>query len=452
MGPSPARDRHAGRGRRCLVLGGGVAGLSSAFAHHEAGWETTLVETRRRLGGRAWSLSKDGIEFDNGPHVLLGCYERFRSLLRRLNTEDHFHHAKALELHWLREDGETLSLRCPVLPSPFHLLTGILRMRIPWKDRLALLAAGRRILGTLPDEGVNLDAWSAAEGIAPSVRRLLLAPLCRAVMNAEPAEAEARMFLETLGTAFRAGPAGGAMWIPRLPWSRILDPEPRSLPFTVRRGRGVGIEIRRPAPVLKLADGTLLEGHDRLVLALPPGEAARIAPSCPESALAGNLRPSPILTVYLPLPATLLPPERPILALDGGKAFHFLVRGPKSGRGGEGILFGALLAGAASAFDGLSRERILLEAWSELGRRFGTALPASPPEPAFVLRERRATFLPGPGHRRFRPPPGPTSIPGLWIAGDWTDTGLPATLEGAARSGFDPVQGPRLSPAGLSGR
>ena len=128
--------------QRVVILGGGVAGLAAAMAHHEKGWKVHVVEARGKLGGRAWSHQKnaDTPELDNGPHVILGCYHSFRRLLRSLGSEGHFHQAPTLSLSWLSEGGRIQRLSPPALPAPFHLAIGLFAINgLALRERFGLV-------------------------------------------------------------------------------------------------------------------------------------------------------------------------------------------------------------------------------------------------------------------------------------------------------------------------
>jgi len=432
-----------------VILGGGVAGLASTFAHLERGWHVTLVERRKHLGGRAWSMRRDvhRHSLDNGPHVLLGCYDAFRRLLRALGTEDAFWRPPTLRLAWLRNGGQLVRLRPPVWPAPFHLLAGFLGIHaLPLDERFGLLASGLAPFLPLPRADASLAQWMRDAGHPERARELLFDPLCRAVMNDAPERTSARLFLETLRAAFRGDRANSAMWVPTRPWGAILDQPARDLlPMRGVRlllGRSVrAIEIREPGAAVRLDDRTLLESHDRIVVALPWHAAARLDPERRFLGHAGQLRPAPMLTVYAQLPPAAIPFADPVVALVGGRPFHFLCRRPDTDGRARTDLPTALLAGGSRELDGMPRRAIVAAGLAQLARFLGRDAPWPPDvaDHAKVVREAHATIAPAPGIEALRPEAGATAVPGIWLAGDWTKTGLPSTLEGAARSGYDPL-------------
>ncbi|MEZ5989088.1 MAG: iron export ABC transporter permease subunit FetB [Planctomycetota bacterium] len=320
---------------RVLVLGGGVAGMCAALAHRERGDAVRLVERSPRLGGRAWSgrTARDEAELDNGPHVLLGCYRAFRRLLAALGSADGFWAPPELRLTWLAEGGTLHRLRPPPLPAPLHLVAGLLGIDgLGLGARLGLLAAGLRPFLPLPRDDVDLATWMRRKHVGDAARRLLYEPLCRAVLNLDCDRAEAGLFLQTLREAFLGGRAHSALWVPRRPWGALLDePGRRVLPERgVELLLGSTVAAIEPAgrrsPRVRLADGRVLDDHDRLVLALPWRAAATLLAGTRLGAAAAALDGAAILSVFLDLPAGTLPFDDPVVALAGGAPFHFLTR------------------------------------------------------------------------------------------------------------------------------
>ncbi len=416
-----------------LIVGGGVAGLASAVAHHEAGFRVSIVEKRKLLGGRAWS-DEQGV--DNGPHVILGCYEHFRRLLRALGTEHLFEKGDTLRLAWLFPGGRILRLEPPSLPAPFHLLAGLFRIDLPWGKRLGLLRGGIAVRRSLPPPGTTLKKWFEMRGITRDTQGLFFEPLCRAIMNVEVGEADARLFLDTLRVAFGAPRKEGAIWCPIAPWSDILH---RGAVDYFKRNQiehiHAGVTAITPSAQgdiesIHFGNGETRTSMDKIVLTVPWREAARLAPFAAFAKEAQGIQGSPIVSVSFPPPARPLPFQDLLLTLQGGAPFHFLCRHPSR----ESWL--TLLAGAARHPTLRTREDWIHEGSRCLQSFLGDQLqlPENHQTIAQLRREANATFAPSPATEIRRPLPGPTEIKGLWLGGDWTATGYPSTLEGAAKS------------------
>jgi len=436
--------------QRVLILGGGVAGLAAALAHHEAGWKVHVVESRPRLGGRAWSRSKGpGLpDLDNGPHVILGCYHSFRRLLQSLGSEGLFHQPGALGLAFVSPGGRVQRLAPPRLPAPLHLAVGLLSIDgLGWRERLGLLRTGLLPFGPLPPPSESLSAWMQRKGIRGASSSILITPLCRAIMNVEPDQASARLFVATLREAFLGGRRHSALWAPMASWGEILDQPAQAL--FARVGVELSLETRVAAlksreglsPVVLLRDGTRLADQDRVVCALPWQATSQLLAGAGVdfvSRWGQDIQPAPIVTVHLSLAEGDLPFEDAVMGLVDGAPFHFLVRrSDELGRGLPGHPVG-MLAGAAFDLDGLPAREIVCIALDQLSVFIGREerWPPEVAESARVIREKDATIRAMPDVQELRPRPGPGPLPGLMVCGDWTDTGLPSTLEGAARSGF----------------
>jgi len=428
---------------KVAVLGGGTAGLSSAVAHVEAGHQVFLIEARRLLGGRAWSRAAGREVIENGPHVILGCYRAFRRLLRAFGSEGRFWVPDALRLTWLHRGGRITRLTPPRLPAPLHLVAGLLGMQGPTlHERFELLLAGVAPFTSHPPPGTTLARWIARAGLTGVATELLFEPLCRSIMNVELDAADAGLFLTTLREAFLGDRAHSAMWVPTATWGEILDAPARA--WLARQGALVRtgariIAVDTSARRVRLSDGTELGGFDRLVCALPWHVAGRLldARCVPRATL--QLTGSPLLTVYAPLPEDALAFDDPVVALVAGHPFHFVIRQPDAAGRSRTDVPAAIMAGAADSLNGRSSREAIATALAQLAEFTGRTQPwpQRTYDDARTVREAAATIVPAPDV--VRPAPGPSAVPGVWLAGDWTDTGLPSTLEGAARSGFDPL-------------
>ncbi|HHI80526.1 MAG TPA: FAD-dependent oxidoreductase [Planctomycetes bacterium] len=421
-----------------LIIGGGVAGLSSALTHLQAGFRVTLIEKRKQLGGRAWSDAKG---LDNGPHVILGCYHHFRKLLRALGTEGLFEKEESLQLTWVFKGGQSLRLRPPKLPSPLHLLAGLIRLDLPLKARICLIKGTLSVRLPLPPPGTTLQDWFVKRKINRDTQSLFFVPLCRAVMNVEADQADARLFLKTLRVAFGASRKEGAIWCPTAPWSQILHRagalflEKNRVEWVHASVKALSLSQDKGIDSVTLGNGQKRSSFDRLVLAVPWEEAAKLAPFADFATKAKEIQSSSIVSVSFPPPRQPFPFNEPLLALVGGEPFHFLCKAPSP----NGWL--TLLAGAADHAQIQTQEAWIEEALKCFQTFFGPGklLPESPHQSCRVRREARATIASTPRIAGLRPKPGPTEIQGLWLAGDWTDTGFPSTLEGAAKSGAFPA-------------
>lgn len=429
--------------RRGIVLGGGVAGIVAAFELRDRGFDVSLCERHRGLGGRAFTLPDREEEpaIDNGPHVILGCYDAFRALLRRIGSEHHLARSSRLRLAYRDATGFASSLR--LLPGPVPItfpaalmLLGGLGVGGRLRALHGLVASAR-----IPEDGSSFGQWLERKLQQGAPRRYLWDPMCRAILNAEAEDVDAALMLGTLKQAFGGSGARAAIWIPRKPWSEIIGAPAlarlREERVDVQFGKRVeSIEVGAEAiAALQFADGTsqAIEPDDVVVSTLPWHAFARLLPGVTD---APRLEGMPMVNIAFWCDADPGLPLDPLIALVDGHPFHFFSR-----RVGEPAGRFALISGGAPGLDGLSTEAITALARAQLGRHFPEARLGDNLR-SRVTKEARATLLPRPGELALRPEPG--AVPGianLRIAGDWTRTGLPSTLEGAARSALRALTG-----------
>ena len=430
------------------VLGAGVAGLNAAFAAAEGGFRTTLIEAHPWLGGRAFSLPKrvdvaPEFELDNGPHVMLGCYDHTIELCRRLGTVDGFVQQSALRVDYRDARGRASCLALqPWLPAPLAMGPAMLAHGgFSVASRTRALAGLGAVLAGAP-RGWSFADWLRRRGQQGAPSEWIWLPMCRAIMNAEPDRVSARLFLATLRRAFLGSAKRAAMWLPDRPWSALIG-EPahgclEAAGVGVRvKSRVAGIDIERGRVVqILIASGESIpiEPGDVVICALPWSNTNKLLPHVPSFELAATLEPASITSAWFFLervPELAVAPPPSLTALVGGGPFHFLYRRPS-----ESATRFALLNGGGEGVDGVPVDEIAARARTQAKLCFPELAPALDTAAVRVTKEAAATIVARPGSEELRPTPGLVSgIANLAVCGDWTATGLPSTLEGAAESG-----------------
>jgi len=401
---------------RVAVIGGGWAGLAAAVELTVAGIDTTLFEAGRTLGGRARSVDLDGRRLDNGQHILLGAYGETLALMRRVGANpDQLLDRQPLQV--IDRSGFRLTL--PKLPAPFNVAWGLLAARgvgLGEKLKTAWWMDGIKRRHFQLEQDCTVATWLDAAGQTGALRRHLWEPLCLAALNTPAERASAQLFAnvlrDSLGSARRADTD---LLIAKTDLGQVL-PEPAA-----RWLSDHGATIRTGHRVKKLQAGESSVSVDdepfaAAILATAPQHAAAL---CPEAAMADAYEP--IATVYLQFgPKSALP--FPLLNLDGKYGQWVVDRG-------HGLLT-CVLSGHGD-WESLDDATLVTALLGEL----------SLPEPAIwhrVIREKRATFACQPGLHR----PGEIMTSRrLRLAGDYTWTDYPATLEGAVRSGLRAAHG-----------
>ena len=407
--------------RRIAVVGAGWAGLACAVEAVSRGDSVTVFEAARAPGGRARAVAGSAPPLDNGQHILIGAYVETLALMRRVGAEPQtLLQRQPLSLRFA--DGGGLALKGG--PALAALLWGVATARgWSWSDKAALLrtagAWGLRGFRCAP----GLTVAELCRDLPPRAMHELVEPLCVSALNTPVRTASAEVFLRVLRDALLSAPGGSDLLLPRTDLDALLPS-----PATAWLG-AQGATVRNGHRVLALkagATGWTVDGEhfDRVVLACPPGEAARLAamatpPDNDWPATCRALKFEPIATVYAQAVRGL---SQPMLALRSGPglpAQFVFDRGRLGGPRG-------LLAFVVSA----SRdEREALEAGARRQAREQLGLDV---RPVATLIDKRATFACTAGLRR----PGSLVAPGLLACGDYIEGPYPATLEGAVRSGL----------------
>jgi squalene-associated FAD-dependent desaturase len=434
-----------------VVVGAGCAGLSAAARLAREGSRVLVLERRARLGGRATSFEdrETGELVDNGQHVLLGCYTETFAFLRQVGAIENIRVQRQLTVAVIDRSGVKSRLVCPALPAPFHLLAAVLEWEaLSWRDRLAVLRMaaplrlarqqlrGGRLIAASPGETV--DAWLVRNGQTPRIRELLWDPLALAALNQPPAEAAAPPFARVLAEMFGGDPQAAAIALPVKPL-RVMYAEPARAYIEARGG---DVRTATSARILKAADGALAVETaggrwtpHAVVCAVPWFAVAEVL----DGSLAAmgevvdrarRMASSPIVTVNLWFDRPAMPVmDEPFVSLPGRRMQWVFDTREAFGDAASHL---SLLSSGAATSAGMSNGDLIATAHEELL----AALPAvrdRRPLRATVVREPRATFSLAPGQPQR--PSTTTPVDGLFLAGDWIDTGLPATIESAVRSG-----------------
>jgi squalene-associated FAD-dependent desaturase len=435
----------------CVVIGGGLAGLSAAVRLIDAGRRVVVIESAARLGGRAATFADPvtGERVDNGQHVLFGCYRETYAFLRRIGTESLAPLASSLRLRMCDTDGRQSVLRCPRMPAPLHLLAGVMTWKaIPLRDRLGVLRVAPAILrrrpGTRADrelQSLTVSAWLRDRGQSPELRRWLWDPLVWAALNQSPDEASAAPFVRVLGELFGPRVEDSSVGLPAVPLDELFAaPAVRAIEAkggTVITSAAGRIETDAAGRMASVSAGRTTIAADVVISAVPWHAFCELWPTgCPPALKnvcdsAAHMRSSPIVTVNLWLDRPVM--TEPFVGLVGG-SMHWAFDKQKIFGGTARHI--SLVSSGAAHLAPLDNAALAEVALSELR----AALPAARSAQVVlsrVVRERRATFSLSPGEPRR--PATATAVPGFFLAGDWTDTGLPATIEGAILSGHAAV-------------
>jgi uncharacterized protein with NAD-binding domain and iron-sulfur cluster len=480
---------------RAVVIGGGLAGITAALALAQAKHEVTLLEAKPRLGGATMSFNRDGLVVDTGQHVFLRCCTAYLGLLDRLGVGVHAPLQSRFDVTVVappsgKAQRKRAALRRRRLPAPFHMLPALLGYPfLSFSERARLSSAAlafRRLDPADPKtDEQRLGDWLEAHGQDERARRALWDLFSVSSLNVPGDDASLALAAVVVQTGLLGKPDAADIGVPSLPLGelhgaaaartlaklgaevrlqrRAASIEQKGDEFLIRLSRSrplTGSPLPEPAPPESLAQspapavagsatgpderggeaGEVLVA-DAVVVAVPHEQAARLLPSeaLPAEAVDGwaGLGAAPIVNVHVIYDRKVM--DVPFAAAVDSPVQWVFDRTRISGmhaRGGAGQYLALSQSAADEWADKTVAELrdIFLPALAEL---FPAAKDAAVTE-FFVTREKRATFRQVPGTAKLRPQAA-TALPGLVLAGSWTATGWPDTMEGAVRSGLNAV-------------
>jgi squalene-associated FAD-dependent desaturase len=432
-----------------VIVGGGIAGLSAAAMLADAGRRVIVLDARPQLGGRATAFTdrETGELVDNGQHVLFGCYRATFAFLRRIGAMENVRIQPTLSVPYIDRLGRRSVLRCPTLPSPLHLLAAVLDWdAMPWADRLsaiklsAPLRRARRELQrsgsvTADPRGTVLE-WLIAHGQRPKLCAWLWEPLAVAALNQTPDVASASPFVRVLAEMFGPDPSAAALVLPTRPLHHTYaEPARRFIEgrggevrvnalarVIVEQGRVRGVDVRGEHIETATVVSTVPWFDLKRLFAGPP--PASIAPTV---AAASAMESMPIVTVNLWYDRRVM--DEAFVGLPGREMQWVFDK--RLAFGGETSHL-SLISSGATRLAKMPQDELVALADREMRESLPGARDARLTR-ATAIREKQATFSLAPGQPAR--PGTRTSVDGLFLAGDWIDTGLPGTIESAVISG-----------------
>jgi zeta-carotene desaturase len=422
---------------RVVVIGGGLGGMAAAVALADAGCAVTLLEARRSLGGRAGSFEdpQTGETLDNCQHVLLGCCTNLVDFYRRIDALHHIRYERTIR--FLDATGRSYGLTgTRGLPAPLHLGPTLLRFGALTLGERAALSRAMLAMVRLGDAGrmkladVPFGDWLAKYRQPESLVRKLYDPVLVSALNEETRRVSAAYAIHVFQGSLLSNSEGYMIGVPDCPLGELYAKLPG---VDVRLGARVSQLRRNDRPIegVELQDGQIVEA-DAVVLATGHHAARKLVPDG-SFADTERLEDVPILGVHLWFDRPVMP--FPHAALIEGP-LQWLFRKDLEGRALHGVI------SAARAWVGRPKDECLALFEGQVRSLFPRARDANLVRGVVVI-EKRATFSPLPGVDRIRPnqapnlPDADATMPrNLFIAGDYTRSGWPATMEGAVRSGY----------------
>jgi squalene-associated FAD-dependent desaturase len=425
---------------RVVVVGGGLAGMAASLACADAGLDVTLLEAHKWLGGATSSFRRDGLTIDTGQHVFLRCCTSYLAFLRRVGTADRADLQPRLDIPVLSPGGQTARLTRNDLPAPLHLGAALARYRhLSPADRVRSIRAVQALRRVDPrdpaTDGQTFGAWLAARGQSQRSIAALWDLIGLPTLNLPADQASLALAAKVFRTGLLERADAADVGVPMIPLADL-----HGVPaLQVLRAAGADVRLGVKATAVDAdADGVRgvalqddLVPADAVIVAVPNDRVSSLLPpgAVPDPEAFGKLGASPIVNVHVVY-------DRPVTRLRFAAAVDSPVQWVFDRTGSAVLEEGQYLAISLSGAD-----RYVDRSVQDLRAEFVPALAALLPnaegarvERFLVTRERTATFRQAPGTARLRPG-SRTATPRLFLAGAWTDTGWPATMEGAVRSG-----------------
>ena len=448
---SGVNGRSRGQPPSVLVVGGGLAGIATAVYLAKVGISTTLVETRKRLGGRATSFvdPTTGQTLDNCQHVLLGCCTNLVDLYRRLGVVN--------QIRWHRRlyfAGESQGIDCleaDDLPAPLHMTRSLMGFGLlTWSEKIAI-SRGMLAILRLGDRGREawqnrpFSQWLAEFHQPAGAVRKFWSVIVISALNELPDRVDASYAIQVFQEGFLAHEQGYVMGVPAVPLISLYDTAHRVIAesggrvllstganqFIFENGQIIGLELSHGQRLLADVFVSAVP-HDRLSKLC----TSRMLDADPRLRGLGRIGTSPIIGIHLWFETQADAPimNLPHLILTQGKLQWIFNKGYDVQLGGQ-HLHGVI--SAAHDLVDKPADQIIEIAVQETRRALSQFPQGSECKMlhSVVVKEKRATFSISPGVDRFRPRTQ-GQIENLFLAGDWCQTGWPATMEGATRSGY----------------
>ncbi|MBV8080211.1 MAG: FAD-dependent oxidoreductase [Actinobacteria bacterium] len=427
------------RGARIAVVGGGLAGIAAALECADGGAEVTLYEARRRLGGATFSVERKGHWVDNGQHVTLRCCVFYRDFLRRIGTEHLIAMQPRLRIPVLREGKPPAWIERGHAPAPLHLVSSLMSYApLNRRERIAAVRAAAALRRLDPND-LRLDRftfgeWLRARGQSQRAVDALWNLITLPTLNVDAENASLAQAVQVFRTGLLDANDACDIGVAAVPLQQLHG----DAAAVALDDAGVRVLIGMPVRGIDREPGgvriSLDDGPDTAhaaIVAVPHYAAGELLPpGVVETDALDELGTSPIVNIHVHYDRRVL--AEPLAAALGSPVQWLFDRTASAG-----IETGQLVVVSLSGADDEIGEPV-----DTLRDRYLAALARLLPAARdaevldfMVTREPKATFRAGPGTRALRPPQR-TDVPGLYLAGAWTDTGWPATMEGAVRSGL----------------
>lgn len=414
---------------KCIVIGGGFAGLTTAVYLTSKNIKVDLFEASPKLGGRAYSfLAKDGNTIiDNGQHILMGCYNETLRFMKIIGAQENLIYQPSLEINFLKKNFEIIKLKSASFPYPFNLMLGILNYgAVSFVQRLKVLQFFIKLFTYSEQELIklNVSEWLLKEKQNGDISKSLWEIISIGALNTSVKKASAKVFSDILKAIFFKGTFASTLIIPKYGLSETYCL--KALEY-IEKNEGC-IYLSNPVTELIVRNNRIVEVRSNnesisdfdCVISAVPYHAFQKFISVSYLNKKPDLRYSSILTIHLWLSHNPLKED-----------FYGLIDSPVHWIFNKKTHL-TLVISDADYLNGKSKEEILFLAARELKKYI--KLDLDDIIDFQIIKEKRATFIPS-EHTLNSRPSVITGLDNFFVAGDWVDTGLPSTIESAVKSG-----------------
>lgn len=430
-----------------VVIGGGLSGLSASVKLANAGASVFLFEQNPNLGGRTYSFidRTTGDVVDNGQHLLISAYKNTIEYLKLIGTYSYLNRQKNLKLNFYHPENGFSTFKIPSLPKPFHLLFAILKYSgLSFSDRTKLIKAGIALQRLNKDSEKDLSTKSVEEWLQSleqpeSLRHLFWYPLVYSIMNELPTNASALVFARAVKKAFLFNENDSNLIIPNVGQTELYVKGAEKIIAgkngRVFRNNHVKRILMTKNQVIGIETGQIVKSK-YVISCVPHFRLSEILPEEIKNKYTRSLeifRSSPIISINLWFDKEVM--ETDLIGLvDRNLQWVFNRRRLLGEQSKSGSYITSVIS-AAGKYINMSKQELVNLAMNDLRDVFPKINNANLIH-SVVIKERSATFSATNDVERVRPN-CTTEVENFFLAGDWTNTGLPATIEGAVQSGFD---------------
>lgn len=439
----PPQSRRSNPGS-VLVWGGGIAGITAAIKLGYQGYTPILLEAKTYLGGRAHSLldKSTGLTLDNSAHIAMGCYKSFIELIEAMGVADKFSRQSRLSVPYVSPGGAWSELAAKNSPAPLHLLFGLFSFSaLSIRDQLAITKLMLNIrLGVQPADGQTALGWLQRSRQTPNAIKTLWEPFCLAALN-EPLEtACAKLLQVTIQRTFLGAVGDSTIYLPNVGLTEVFEPE------TQVYLQAIGGEVRKKTQIKSINSEngivnsiTTSKGEridaEKHVCALPwTALRSLLPPNTPFHSLVSSIASAPILSIHILTNENIFSHPTSFVGLLNSSIHWIFDRTDTLPPKHNGKFLYSIVISAAQNWLNMKSQDVLDKLIAELKRYFPLS-EGLKIERSFVYKSRDATFRAQPITSLSRPNTQDSPWKNVWLAGDWTQTGLPATIESASISG-----------------